>query len=59
MTIIRNAAKCKKCGTFVESTSVHDFRVCACGAIFVDGGKSYIRRGGTPEDFEDLSEVTA
>lgn len=45
--IIRNAAKCAKCGTVIESKHRRDFVTCGCGAIFVDGGLDYIRRGAT------------
>jgi len=51
-----NKARCKKCGDIIESKSRHDFQQCKCGAIFVDGGKDYCRRGGNPEDLEELSE---
>jgi hypothetical protein len=57
MTITRNAARCRKCDTVIESRSVHDFVSCKCGAIFVDGGLDYLRVGGNPEDFESLSEA--
>jgi len=39
-------AQCKLCGDIIESTHVYDFKFCKCGAIFVDGGKEYLRRGG-------------
>lgn len=59
--IIKNACRCKKCGTYLESKHVHDFRRCKCG-VFVDGGKFYIRRGwpdGDPKDWiEELSQET-
>jgi len=55
--IIRNAARCKKCDDVVESVHVHDFVWCKCGAMFVDGGKDYFRRGGDPLFIEDLSET--
>lgn len=54
--IKRNAAKCLKCNSTIESMHVHDFRYCKCQSIFVDGGKEYIRRGGSPNDIEELSE---
>jgi hypothetical protein len=54
--IIKNAAKCKKCKDVIESTFRHDFVSCKCGAIFVDGGKDYLRRGGDLDDIIDLSE---
>lgn len=52
-----NKIKCKKCGDIIESTSVHDFKWCLCGAVAVDGGHEYLRRVGNEEDFEDLSYV--
>lgn len=57
--ITRNAVRCKRCGTVLESRHDHDFRRCGCGTM-VDGGLSYLRRGwqgGNAEDaFEELSE---
>ena len=54
--IIRNRIKCKKCGEIIESTSRHDFKFCKCGAVAVDGGKDYLRRVGSKEDYEELVE---
>ena len=54
--LVSNKARCKRCGDVIESKDVHDFVMCSCRAIFVDGGHDYARRGGFPEDFEDLSE---
>ncbi|MDE2097333.1 MAG: hypothetical protein KGL39_08830 [Patescibacteria group bacterium] len=56
-----NRLKCKKCGDVIESTWVHDFKYCKCGAIFVDGGLEYSRygwpSGSTPESaIENLQE---
>ena len=51
-----NKIKCRKCGNIIESTSVHDFKFCSCGACAVDGGTEYLRRLGEPEDWEELSE---
>lgn len=50
---MRNIARCKRCGDIIESKSVHDFQMCSCGSIFVDGGDDYIRRGGDPEAFDE------
>lgn len=50
---MRNLAKCKNCGDIIESKSRHDFQICSCGSIFVDGGTDYIRRGGDPECFDE------
>ena len=54
--IVRNRIKCKKCGEIIESTSRHDFKFCKCGAVAVDGGKDYLRRVGSKEDYEELVE---
>lgn len=53
--IIRNSARCKKCGEEIESRHRHDFRSCSCGAISVDGGRAYLRRVGDLTAFEDTS----
>jgi tRNA(Ile2) C34 agmatinyltransferase TiaS len=55
--IVRNSARCNKCGDEIESKDRHDFKRCRCGAIFVDGGHDYLRRGGNKEDFVDTSIV--
>ena len=59
--IIKNRIRCKRCGDIIESKSVHDFKQCSCGTVFVDGGHDYLRRGfkNGEEDFEDLSVVEA
>lgn len=56
MKLRSNKARCKKCDTIVESKSVHDYQRCKCGAIFVDGGLEYCRRGAS--DFELLEELS-
>lgn len=53
--IIRNAARCKKCGTLLESKHRHDYVACPCGNA-VDGGLNYLRRAGEIDDLEELSE---
>ena len=62
MKLIRNASRCKKCNTIIESKYRHDFVSCKCGSIFVDGGLEYSRSGwpeGDPEEWiEDLSEFS-
>lgn len=58
MTILKNKAKCLKCGDIIESKHRHDFVFCKCGDLAVDGGKDYLRRlFENKEDWEDLSEV--
>ena len=57
--IIKNACRCKKCGTYLESTHRHDFRSCGCEArVCVDGGKDYTRRlwNGEVGTFHELIE---
>lgn len=50
-------AMCLLCNDVIESTHIHDFVQCKCGAIFVDGGRSYWRYGWTKENaFRRLSE---
>ena len=53
--IVQNAAICKKCDDFIFSASPHDFVQCKCGAIFVDGGQEYLRRGGELADIIECS----
>lgn len=43
--IIVNKVRCKKCDDIIESKHSHDFKVCGCGAIFIDGGTDYQRYG--------------
>jgi len=55
-----NAARCLKCGSVIISHYTHDFVWCACHNIFVDGGPSYMRRGGPAIDdgsYEELTEI--
>lgn len=54
--IFTNKIRCKKCGDIIESTWVHDFKQCKCGAVAVDGGHEYMKRLGNVEDWEELSE---
>ena len=53
--IISNKIKCKKCGDIIESKSTNDYKRCSCGAVAVDGGKDYLKRIGSEEDYEELS----
>lgn len=56
MSIIRNIARCLKCGDVIESVHVHHFNRCSCGNLFVDGGLEYLRRGfGSEDSWEELS----
>jgi hypothetical protein len=54
--IVVNKCQCRKCGDIIESKHRHAFVRCGCGAIFTDGGTSYIRRGAT--DFNDIIDMS-
>lgn len=51
-----NRARCDECGDILESRDVHDFQVCSCGNLFVDGGTHYLRRGWRSENWTELSQ---
>lgn len=37
-TQVRHAIYCKNCKDTVESKSVHDYKMCSCNSVGVDGG---------------------
>jgi len=37
---VRNAIYCKKCKSTIESKYEHDYKMCPCGAVGIDGGLS-------------------
>ena len=49
--LIKNAAQCLGCGDVVVSKSRHDYVVCGCGNVAVDGGLDYM-----PMSVRDLSQ---
>jgi len=56
--ILSNKARCLSCQDVIESTSVHHFVSCRCGAICVDGGLAYLRRSASdPNLLEELSDI--
>ena len=55
--VVRNMCQCALCLDIIESKSRHAFVNCKCGAIFTDGGTSYIRRGGQLDKIIDMSET--
>ena len=62
MKILKNSIRCKICGEVLESKYTHDFVACKCfresnGAkgCYCDGGTSYLRYGGNPDEYESLS----
>lgn len=56
LKIYVNKIRCKKCNDVIESVSVHDFKYCKCGAVAIDGGHDYMKRLGSLENIEELSE---
>ena len=55
--IFINKIQCKHCGDIIESKTTHDFKMCSCGKVGVDGGPDYLRRVGKLEDFIDLVQL--
>ena len=53
--IISNKIKCKKCRDVIESKNTNDYKKYSCVAVAVDGGKDYLKRIGSEEDYEELS----
>ena len=52
-----NRIRCRKCKDVITSEYTHDFKTCSCGAVSVDGGKSYLKRSAmSPDDYDELSE---
>lgn len=56
--IVKNSAKCLKCGDVLVSTHRHDFVECSCGNLFIDGGLNYLRMGlrDGSDSYESLVE---
>lgn len=42
--ILVNRIQCDWCGDVITSYTVHDFKFCKCGKVFVDGGTDYLHR---------------
>ena len=55
--VVTNKLQCNDCKDIIESVHRHDFKFCKCGAIGVDGGKSYLRRVGAIRNYTELSET--
>lgn len=36
--LVRNAIYCKTCNDTIETTDIHDYKLCSCGSIGIDGG---------------------
>ena len=50
--IISNKIKCKKCRDVIEPKNTNDYKKCSCEVVAVDGGKDYLKRIGSEEDYE-------
>ena len=50
--IVRNSILCLRCNDHIVSKSSHDFVTCKCGKVSTDGGRSYQRILGNPEDYK-------
>ena len=50
--IVRNSVLCLICNDHVASASRHDFVTCKCGKVSTDGGHSYQRILGNPDDYK-------
>lgn len=53
--LIQNQIECKKCGDQIYSGGRHDFKMCSCGSVGVDGGLAYLRRIGDRDDWIERS----
>jgi len=59
-TQVRHAVYCMKCLETIESRFIHDFKMCSCGAVGIDGGISDGNRVlGDPSDIQIRSMYSA
>jgi hypothetical protein len=59
-TQVRHAIYCNTCLETIESTHIHDFKMCSCGAVGIDGGLSDGNRIlGDPSDIQIRSMYCA
>jgi hypothetical protein len=42
--IISNKIQCNFCKEIIESVHRHDFKICKCGKVSIDGGRDYLKR---------------
>lgn len=56
--IIRNSAKCMKCGDILESLTQIPPKICSCGCLKISGGRVDLFRRDTSSGFSymELSE---
>lgn len=53
--IKENKIRCKTCNEVIESMNNYKRVMCSCGKVGVDGGKIFLKRTGSPKDYEELS----
>ena len=51
MKLLFNAIRCNSCHDRIVSTHRHDYKMCSCKKVGVDGGLAYSRRIGNKEDW--------
>ena len=51
--MVRSVVRCQTCQTIIESIHIHDYVVCKCGDISLDGGPFY---GATITGKNDIIE---
>jgi len=56
--IVTNKITCVACGDTITSTTTHDFKMCICGLVGVDGGKDYLKRIGVIGNYVEMSTFT-
>lgn len=45
--IVLNRGQCSLCQDVIISRYRHEYKTCRCGKSYIDGGKDYIRSGGS------------
>jgi hypothetical protein len=56
---VRYAVMCKICKVTIESLHVHDYKLCTCGLVGIDGGIEDGRLIGSLKNMEDRSVYCA
>lgn len=52
-----NAAICGVCNYFIRSKNRHDYVLCSCGNVSVDGGSAYTKRNFKTDNYIDVIEL--
>jgi hypothetical protein len=51
--------QCPKCLDILYSRARHDFRMCSCDSVYIDGGFEYMRYGGDVEPIRLQKRIKA